>query len=116
MSLKKDFVKNFKDKELFWKLRYESSKNFFAYSSLIFFLNYFFVWADFFAEIFFYTLPFSFISFLVSFSIYLFLYFSKKLNSGFVVSFIVFILLIIMNIVFLYPFLGIDLLELININ
>ncbi len=72
MSLKKSFKDIFTKEDLLW-VRKNCSKNFFIFSSLVFFSNYFFVWAKFFDEIFLKTLPFTYSIF--SLSIVMYFYF-----------------------------------------
>lgn len=104
MDYKKELDKHFWDSKWLTQSRYNASKNMFIYFSLIFFLNYFFVWAKFLDEVFLFTLPITYISFLTTIGFFIFFYFKKTFDFKMVYNIIVAILTTIILFVFLFPF------------
>lgn len=74
MDYKNQLKVQFSDQELVKKYRYDTSKSAFIYLTALFFINYFFVWARFYDEIFLVTLPFSYFSFLVALVLFIFFF------------------------------------------
>lgn len=104
MDYKNDIKKSWENKEEILKYRYISSRNIFIYLSLIFFLNYFFVWAKFFDNIFLLTLPFVYVCFLVSIIIFWYFYLLNNFKLNKVWNIVSIIILLILFIIFLLPF------------
>lgn len=104
MDYKNDIKKSWENKEEILKYRYNSSRNIFIYLSLIFFLNYFFVWAKFFDNIFLLTLPFVYVSFLVSIMIFWYFYLLSNFKLNKIWNIISIIILWILFLIFLLPF------------
>lgn len=103
MDYKKELTKHFWDSKWLTNSRYEASKNIFIYFCLIFFLNYFFVWAKFYDNIFLKTLPFTYVAFLVTIIFYIFYYFKSKFELKMVYNVVIIILLTIFLLLFLIP-------------
>lgn len=104
MDYKKELEKHFWDLKVLTESRYYTSKNMFVYFSLIFFLNYFFVWAKFYDSFFLLTLPFTYFSFILTFCFLIFFYFKNTFDLKLSYNIIVAILLIVMGLLFLIPF------------
>ncbi len=104
MGYIKELSKYFWDSKIILNIRYEISKNVFILWSLWFFLNYFFVWAQFYDEVFFYTLPFSYFIFVVSFWFFIFFYLKNTFDLKFLFSSIVAIFILWFIWFFLSPF------------
>lgn len=104
MDYKNDIKKSWENKEEILKYRYNSSRNIFIYLSLIFFLNYFFVWAKFFDNIFLLTLPFVYVSFLVSIMIFWYFYLLSNFKLNKIWNIVSIIILWILFLIFLLPF------------
>lgn len=84
MDIKKIIKDTFKDKEALEAFRYETSRAIFVFSLLIFFLNYFFVWAKFYDNYLIKILPFSYIFMIMCFCIFWYFsavnFFAEKWN------------------------------------
>ncbi len=83
MSFKNFLKKSFEDKKQLSIARYKSAKFAFIMMTLIFFLNYFFVWAQFYYDFFIVTLPYTYILYLLSFLYYVFYFFKLNIFSRF---------------------------------
>lgn len=105
MDYKNEIRNQFVSWENIERFRLKSSKNIFIYLWFAFFLNYFFVWAKFFDELFFFTLPYVYFCFLVSFWFFWYFYLKKILKLNFIGSIILSIILILGFICFSIPFL-----------
>ncbi len=76
----KKFLKDyFSDKQKILSVRYKSSKLLFILMTFIFFLDYFFVWAQFYYNFFIRILPYTYLLYLVSFLFYIFFFFKSKI-------------------------------------
>jgi len=109
MDYKKELVKNFWDSKWLTKSRYDASKNIFICFCLIFFLNYFFVWARFYDNIFLKTLPFTYVSFLVAIIFYIFYFLKTRFELKMVYNLAIILLLVIFWLLFLIPIFWISL-------
>lgn len=93
MSFKKAINDIFSKKEKIVEIRLNSSKNFFILTSLVFFLNYFFVWARFFDNIFLKTLSYTYVLFIVWMLFYFYFFFLNKFEKLKIVLVFVWIIL-----------------------
>ena len=101
------FIKDsFSDSKNIIEVRYMISRVVFLFFALVFFINYFFVWASFYLDLFSLTLPFSYIFFLLSLLLFIYFFAKKKflykINFIFEVFFV--ILLFVIFTIFLVPF------------
>lgn len=103
MNYKKELHKHFWNSKLLTNSRYEASKNIFIYICLIFFLNYFFVWAKFYDYFFIKTLPFVYTLFLITITFFIFFYFKSKFELKIIHTLIIILLLMIFLLIFLTP-------------
>lgn len=104
MDYKNDIKKHFENADDILEYRYNTSKSIFIYSTLFFFLNYFFVWAKFFDNIFLLTLPFAYIWFLMGIFTFIYFYISYTFKPNKTLNIISGIILFILFLVFLLPF------------
>ena len=99
MWLKETLNKKFSNPENITLERYRASKFAFIMSSFLFFLNFYFVWAGFYSDIFSNTLGIMYIVLLLSMVFFVYFYTKKiylsKLPKAFFVLLIVFLLLLI---------------------
>ncbi|MGE4444174.1 MAG: hypothetical protein AB7E37_04245 [Candidatus Altimarinota bacterium] len=109
MDYKKDVKKVFADESTVLQSRYHASKNVFMYTTFLFFLNYFFVGAKFYDNIFLKTLPYMYVLFLASFFMFLYLFLVRSFSSGKSGKFLIIGIEIILFIALLLPFVGISL-------
>lgn len=86
--------------------RYEASRVVFIFSTFVFFLNYFLVWAHFYDVLFVKTLPFSYVIFLTGWMMYLYFFLGKIFSLSKGAQFWVGGFLILVFILFLLPFSG----------
>ena len=99
MWFKENLKKSLADKDLMIANRLKSSTFVLAFTSLLFFLNYFFVWARFHYDFFIKTLPYTYILLLVWFLFY-FSYLNLKFLSK-VSSSLSYVIIIIFSIIFI---------------
>ncbi len=105
MDYKNDIKKKFADFQTITLYRYESSKNIFVYLTLAFFMNYFFVWAKFFDNVFIITLPYVYFWFLISFCFFVYFYFKTNFDIKKTYELLLSIFLILAFLIFTIPFL-----------
>ncbi len=105
MTLKEMLNQNFSDKNLITIERYKSAKFAFIIFTFLFFVNFYFVGADFFTEIFSSTFSISYVLMLLSFVFYVYFFIKKmfleKPNSPF--SIILIVILIILFLLMILP-------------
>lgn len=105
MWFKENLKKSLNDRDLMIKSRLKSSMFFLVFSSFLFFLNYFLVWAGFYYDVLVNVLPYTYISLLVSFLFY-FSYFFLKIFSKYnlAISYIIIIIFIVIFVLFSFLF------------
>lgn len=104
MNYKKDITSAFLDEKLILKYRYESSRSLFIYWSLIFFLNYFFVWAKFFDDIFLKSLTYSYFVFLIVTFFYSYFFLKYTFEIKWILNIILIIIFLLLFLIFSIPF------------
>lgn len=104
MDYKNDLKKLLSDDNILIEIRYNSAKNIFVWSALLFFLNYFFVWAKFIDSFFKYTLIYTYSIFIFSFFMYIYYFLKNTFDFKKVVNIIITILLILSWILLIIPF------------
>ncbi len=109
MDYKKDVKKVFADESTVLQSRYHASKNVFMYTTFLFFLNYFFVGAKFYDNIFLKTLPYMYVLFLASFFMFLYFFLVRSFSSWKSGKFLIIGIEIILFIALLLPFVWISL-------
>ena len=95
--------KAFQDSENIILIRYKSAKIILILSVLIFFLNFYFVGANFYFDVLVQFLPFTYIFLLLSFLYYFFLLFSLKVTSRRVFSWGIFVILLFIVLLLALP-------------
>ena len=103
MTFKKFLEKTLKNKEEMTLARYKSAKFLFIAMTFVFFLNYFFVGAQFHYDFFIKTLTFSYILYLIAFLFYVFYFFKLRVFSKLkwkIAEVIFFVFLLIIFLVF----------------
>lgn len=103
MDYKKEISSVFKDDVSLLKYRLNSSKNIFIFSSFLFFLNYFLIWAKFFDSFLIKTLPFMYIAFLVSILTYTYFLSLAILPKKWIIKIILLVIFVLLFLVFLLP-------------
>lgn len=105
MWIKNNIKKDFSDKKILCKARYDSAKFVFVLSSFLFFVWFFFVSAWFYSVFFEKILSSLYIFLIISFDILVFLFLSNKIWDDFTILFKILsiVLLFILSILFMWP-------------
>lgn len=109
MDLKKNREKVLLDNSIVLESRYQAAKYMFMLLTFLFFLNYFFVGAKFYDDIFLKTLPFIYVFFLIGWIMYMYFFTVYKFTFSKYIKLLIMWGLWILFVLFLLPFTWINL-------